>query len=154
MLLDTQALSPPRGMTVQIAGAKVARVEIPTASYCITPAPAVLGPIMLFQLLAASAEWGVAITSTAKLPAEGTFALGADPAEFSAIITDKSTPGRATWQRYGSMSGNLMFTEVGVERIAGTFALNAAPQWPQSNGPMLEVTANFAARRAGACDAD
>jgi hypothetical protein len=90
-----------------------------------------------------------------QMPEVGTYELNAeDVRTYRATITDKSNgQNPAEWQRYGSSVGSVMFTSVTARTIAGTFALQASPQWPQSNGPALDMTGNFSAKLSESCNA-
>jgi len=143
----------PGRLTVELNGAKVARTEMRDVSYCITNAPSAMGSVQLFAMVAENPAWSVSITSLARMPGAGKYPVGdEESAAYSATVTDKSTGDeRAEWQRYGGSAGSVMFTDVTPNTVAGTFAIQAAPQWPQTNGPSLDVTGNFTANRTADC---
>jgi hypothetical protein len=150
--VHTETFQPGR-LTAQVNGAKVGRTEMRSVSYCVTRAPAAMGSVLLFSLVAENDAWSVSITSASRMPGAGTFIVAdEDSNAYAATVTDKSgSNSRAKWQRYGGASGSVMFTDVTLNTIAGTFAIQAVPQWPQTNGPALDVTGNFAANRADSC---
>lgn len=140
-------------LAADLSGARVARLELLGARFCITKAPADMGPVQMITVVADNPDWNVSIAAMGQMPAVGTYDLNAEDAKtYRATITDKSTgDARNEWQRYGSSVGSVMFTTVTANTIAGTFALQASPQWPQSNGPALDVTGNFSAKLSADC---
>jgi hypothetical protein len=139
-------------LTGEITGGKSAHIDIHDIGYCVSKGPAG-SSIEVFALAGNDPKWSVSISSLKGMPALGTHEVAeGSMSAFTVHVVDKSTGTEpSAWQRYHASSGSVTISKTAEARVEGTLTVQAAPQSPQTGGPTIDVTANFAAPQAPNC---
>lgn len=128
-----------------VAGALSASVDARDANFCLQTMSVGKFSAKIFSMTLIGNEVAVSFGASDQAVAPGTVKIGTESAGgFTAMVIDK----RGDQVFYKSMGGELTFTKVADDRVAGSFRFSAVPD---AGGKPVTAEGSFEATKASGC---